>query len=72
MPALAWLGLQFVPVPPDLQAPLVITTALPTAASVFVIAQRYGVLERPAAAIVFGSHLLGIITLTGLLVLLGS
>ena len=72
LPALAWLGLQFVPVPPDLQAPLVITTALPTAASVFVIAQRYGVLERPAAAIVFGSHLLGIITLTGLLVLLGS
>ena len=72
LPALAWLGLQFVPVPTDLQAPLVITTALPTAASVFVIAQRYGVLERPAAAIVFGSHLLGIITLTGLLVLLGS
>lgn len=70
LPALAWLGLQFVPVPADLQAPLVITTALPTAASVFVIAQRYGVLERPAAAIVFGSHLFGIVTLTILLVLL--
>ena len=72
LPALAWLGLLFVPVPADLQAPLLITTALPTAASVFVIAQRYGVLERPAAAIVFGSHLLGILTLTVLLVLLGS
>ena len=50
--------------------PLIIATALPTAASVFVIAQRYGVLERQVAAIVFGSHLLGILTLTGLLVLL--
>ncbi len=70
LPALAWLGLALVPVPAELQAPLVVTTALPTAASVFVIAQRYGVLERPAAAIVFGSHLLGIITLTLLLVLL--
>ena len=41
-----------------------VTTALPTAASVFVIAQRYGVLERQAAAIIFGSHLVGIVTLT--------
>ena len=47
-----------------------LTTALPTAASVFVIAQRYGVLERQAAAIIFGSHLVGIVTLTMLLVLL--
>ena len=49
-----------------------ITTALPTAASMFVIAQRCGVLERPAAAIVFVSHLLSILTLTRLLVLLGN
>jgi predicted permease len=70
LPVLAWLGLLLVPVPADLQAPLIVTTALPTAASVFVIAQRYGVLKRPAAAIVFGSHLLGIVTLTVLLVLL--
>jgi malonate transporter len=70
LPALAWLGLMVVPVPPDLQAPLVVTTALPTAASVFVIAQRYGVLERQAAAIVFASHLIGIVTLTVLLVML--
>lgn len=61
-----------IPVPADLQAPLLLTTALPTAASVFVIAQRYGVLERPVAAIVFASHLLGILTLTFLLVLLGA
>lgn len=70
LPALAWLVLQEVPVPADLTAPLVVTTALPTAASVFVIAQRYGVLERQVAAIVFASHLLGILTLTVVLVLL--
>ncbi|MFZ1427839.1 MAG: AEC family transporter [Geminicoccaceae bacterium] len=70
LPALAWLVLQEVPVPADLTAPLLVTTALPTAASVFVIAQRYGVLERQAAAIVFASHLLGILSLTVVLVLL--
>jgi malonate transporter and related proteins len=70
LPAVAWLVLQAVPVPGELRSPLIIATALPTAASVFVIAQRYGVLERQVTAIVFGSHLLGILTLTGLLVLL--
>jgi malonate transporter len=71
LPAIAWAGFALVPVPGDLRAPLLLTTALPTAASVFVIAQRYGVLERPVAAIVFASHLAGIVTLTLLLVLLG-
>ena len=70
LPALAWLVLLVIPVPPDLVAPLVVSTALPTAASVFVIAQRYGVLERQVAAIVFVSHLAGILTLTAVLVLL--
>ena len=70
LPAVAWLVLQAVPLPAELWSPLIIATALPTAASVFVIAQRYGVLERQVAAIVFVSHLLGILTLTGLLVLL--
>ena len=68
LPVVAWLGLQLIPVPADLRAPLLVTTGLPTAASVFVIAQRYGILERPAAAIVFGSHVVGIVTLTVLLV----
>ncbi|MEK0085040.1 AEC family transporter [Benzoatithermus flavus] len=72
LPAIAWLLLRAVPVPSDLAAPLLVSTALPTAASVFVIAQRYQVLERQVAAIVFASHLLGILTLTGVLVLLGT
>jgi predicted permease len=72
LPALAWAGFAFVPVPEEFQVPLLLTAALPTAASVFVIAQRYGVLERPIASIVFASHLAGIVTLTLLLVLLGA
>jgi hypothetical protein len=35
-----------------------------------VLAQRYRVLERPIALVIFASHLVGIATLTGLLVLL--
>jgi predicted permease len=70
LPAIAWLVLRTIPVPPDLVAPILVTTALPTAASVFVVAQRYQLMERQVAAIVFVSHLLGILTLTGVLVLL--
>jgi predicted permease len=70
LPAIAWLALRHIPVPTDLTAPLLVTTALPTAATVFVVAQRYGVLERMAAAVVFVSHLAGILTLTVILVLL--
>jgi malonate transporter and related proteins len=70
LPAVAWLALRQIPVPADLAAPLLVTTALPTAATVFVVAQRYGVMERMAAAVVFVSHLAGILTLTVILVLL--
>jgi malonate transporter len=70
LPAIALGVIRFLPLPPDLVVPTAITTALPTAASVFVIAQRYGVLEEMVAATVFVSHLAGILTLTLLLVLL--
>lgn len=72
VPAIAWLVLQQLPVRPELVAPILVTTALPTAASVFVIAQRYGILERMTAAVVFVSHLIGIVTLTVVLILLES
>lgn len=70
LPAVAFAVALALPVPADLVVPLTITAALPTAASVFVVAQRYGVLEGPVAAVVFVSHLAGILTLTLLLVLL--
>lgn len=72
LPLVIMLALQLVALPADLVEPTLITAALPTAASVFVLAQRYDVLERPIALVVFVSHLLGIATLTGLLVLLQS
>ena len=70
LPALVYLTLQLVHLPPLLVEPTLVTAALPTAASVFVLAQRYTTLERPVALIVFASHLAGIATLTVLLVLL--
>jgi malonate transporter len=70
LPALVMLALMMVPLPHDLVEPTLVTAALPTAATVFVLAQRYGVLERPIAIVVFLSHLVGIATLTGLLALL--
>lgn len=69
LPVIAWLVLRLVPVPPDLVAPILVTTALPTAASVYVVAQRYQVMEQLAASVVFLSHLAGIATLTLILVL---
>lgn len=70
LPLIAFGMVSALPIPADLAVPIVVTSALPTASSVFVIAQRYGILEAPVAAIVFVSHLLGIVTLTVLLVLL--
>jgi predicted permease len=70
LPLVATGVIALLPLPADLVVPTIVTTALPTAASVFVIAQRYKVLERPMAAVVFVSHLAGILTLTVLLVLL--
>jgi predicted permease len=70
LPAVAFAVAMLLPVAADMIVPLTITAALPTAATVFVIAQRYGVLEGPTAAVVFVSHLAGIVTLTLLLVLL--
>ncbi|HMR33350.1 MAG TPA: AEC family transporter [Geminicoccaceae bacterium] len=72
LPLIAFGMVSLLPLPADLVVPIIVTTGLPTASSVFVIAQRYGILEAPVAAVVFVSHLLGIVTLTVLLVLLGG
>ena len=70
LPALTYATLHLVALPPLLVEPTLVTAALPTAASVFVLAQRYTTLERTIALIVFASHLAGIATLTALLLLL--
>lgn len=71
LPLIALTLIQYLPVRPDMVTPILVTTALPTAATVFVVAQRYRILEELVAAVVFVSHLVGILTLTGVLVLLG-
>jgi predicted permease len=71
-PALLLLLLPLFELPEELREPVLINAALPTAATVFVLGQRYHVLERTTAALVFVSHLLGIFTLTALLVMLGG
>lgn len=71
-PLVLLLLLPVFPVPSELREPVLINAALPTAATVFVLGQRYHVLERTTASLVFVSHLLGIFTLTALLVMLGG
>ena len=60
----AWLW----PVPAGTDAPILVLTALPTAATVFVLAERYGVYVDGASGLVLLTHVLSVITLTALLV----
>ncbi len=71
LPLIAFVLVRQLPVRPEMLAPILVTTALPAAATVFVVAQRYRILEGLVAAVVFVSHLVGIVTLTGVLVLAG-
>jgi malonate transporter and related proteins len=69
-PALVWLGATFwLPLGPEITQAAVVTAALPTAASVFVLAQHYDTYVVRASAIVLLTHLLSVVTLSVLLVL---
>ena len=48
-----------------------LTAALPTGANAFMLAARYGVGQAESGAVVLGSSLLGVLTLSALLALLG-
>ncbi|GBD44061.1 hypothetical protein HRbin40_01544 [bacterium HR40] len=61
---------RLLPLPPDLAVPTVVTTALPTGAMVYVLAQRYRVFVDRASTIVLTTHLLSVVTLSLLLALL--
>ena len=52
------------PVPPHWVMAAVLTAAVPSASSVFIVAQRYGVYQEQASALVLVSTVLGIPTLT--------
>ena len=65
---LALIVLHLWPIPPETGVPVLILTALPTAATVFVLAERYGVGVPGASGMVLFTHLVSVATLTGLLV----
>ena len=51
----------------ELTRGVVLLSALPTGALVFVIAQRYGVYEQRSSAIILVSTILSVFTVSGLL-----
>lgn len=70
-PLLVWLaGVHLLPLEPDRLAALVLLAAMPTAASVFVIAQRYDAWVLRASSSVLVTHLGSVATLGALLYLL--
>ncbi|MCB1882422.1 MAG: AEC family transporter [Geminicoccaceae bacterium] len=56
------------PMPRATSAPILVLAALPTAATVFVVAGRYGVYAEGASGLVLLTHVLSVVTLTALLV----
>jgi malonate transporter and related proteins len=71
-PLLVWLaGAHLLPLEPDKLAAVVLLAAMPTAASVFVIAQRYETWVLRASTSVLATHLGSVATL-GLLLYLFS
>jgi hypothetical protein len=71
-PLLVWLaGSHLLPLDPDKLAAAVLLAAMPTAASVFVIAQRYETWVLRASTSVLVTHLGSVATLAILLYVLG-
>lgn len=62
--AVLWL----VPLRPDLAIATIVTASLPTGASVFVLAERYGTYTRRASSIVLATHAISVVTVTAVLV----
>lgn len=71
-PVLVWLaGAYLLPLEPDKLAAAILLTAMPTAASVFVMAQRYETWVLRASTSVLVTHLGSVVTLGVLLYILG-
>ena len=69
-PALVWIvGTTLVPLDPKLLHAAVITAALPTATTVFVLAQRYDVFVLRSSTLVLVTHAASVVTLSVLLAL---
>lgn len=67
-PLLVWYGaFHLFPLPSPLAEAAVINAALPTAATVFVVAQRYDTFVLRSSTIVLVTHLVSVVTVTALL-----
>jgi malonate transporter and related proteins len=60
--------LWLLPLRPDLAIATIVTASLPTGASVFVLAERYGVYTRRASSIVLATHAVSVLTVTVVLI----
>ena len=60
--------LWLLPLRPDLAIATIVTASLPTGASVFVLAERYGVYTKRASSIVLASHAVSVVTVTLVLI----
>lgn len=70
-PLLVWIGATWLlPLDPETTRAAILTAALPTAASVFVLAQRYESYVVRASSAVLVTHILSVVTLSTLLALL--
>lgn len=61
--------LWLLPLRADLAIATIVTASLPTGASVFVLAERYGVYPRRASSIVLATHAVSVVTITLVLIL---
>ncbi len=60
--------LWLIPLRPDLALATIVTASLPTGASVFVLAERYGTYAKRASSIVLVTHAVSVVTVTAVLV----
>ncbi len=60
--------LWLLPLRPELAIATIVTASLPTGASVFVLAERYGVYTKRASSIVLATHAVSVVTVTLVLI----
>lgn len=66
--AMAATVLWLIPLRPELALATIVTASLPTGASVFVLAERYGTYAKRASSIVLVTHAVSVVTVTTVLV----
>jgi predicted permease len=60
--------LWLLPLRPELAVATIVTASLPTGASVFVLAERYGIYATRASSLVLATHAFSVVTVTAVLI----